>query len=113
MIAIINFLNTIFWGYVLIYGLLAVGIYFTVRLGFIQFRHFGEMFRCVLGSREVDKDGISPFQALTVSLASRVGTGNIAGVAVAITLGGPGAIFWMWMVALVGMATAYAESMLA
>jgi AGCS family alanine or glycine:cation symporter len=61
----------------------------------------------------VDKDGISPFQALTVSLASRVGTGNIAGVAVAITLGGPGAIFWMWMVALVGMATAYAESMLA
>ena len=113
MIAIINFLNTIFWGYVLIYGLLAVGIYFTVRLGFIQFRHFGEMFRCVIGSREVDKDGISPFQALTVSLASRVGTGNIAGVAVAITLGGPGAIFWMWMVALVGMATAYSESMLA
>ena len=113
MIAIINFLNTIFWGYVLIYGLLAVGIYFTVRLGFIQFRHFGEMFRCVIGSREVDKDGITPFQALTVSLASRVGTGNIAGVAVAITLGGPGAIFWMWMVALVGMATAYSESMLA
>ena len=113
MSTIINFLNTIFWGYVLIHGLLAVGIYFTVRLGFIQFRHFGEMFRCVIGSREVDKDGISPFQALTVSLASRVGTGNIAGVAVAITLGGPGAIFWMWMVALVGMATAYAESMLA
>ena len=113
MIAIINFLNTIFWGYVLIYGLLAVGIYFTVRLKFIQFVLFREMFRCVIGSREVDKDGISPFQALTVSLASRVGTGNIAGVAVAITLGGPGAIFWMWMVALVGMATAYSESMLA
>ncbi|MTH77629.1 alanine/glycine:cation symporter family protein [Paracoccus aestuariivivens] len=113
MTTIINFLNTIFWGYVLIYGLLAVGIYFTIRLGFIQFLHFGEMFRCVLGSRAGDKDGISPFQALTVSLASRVGTGNIAGVAVAITLGGPGAIFWMWMVALVGMATAYAESTLA
>lgn len=113
MSAIINFLNTIFWGYVLIYGLLAVGIYFTVRLGFLQFRHFGEMFRCVMGSRSADKDGISPFQALTVSLASRVGTGNIAGVAVALTLGGPGAIFWMWMVALVGMSTAYAESTLA
>ncbi|MBD9526535.1 sodium:alanine symporter family protein [Paracoccus sp. PAR01] len=113
MTAIIDFLNTIFWGYVLIYGLLAVGIYFTIRLGFIQILHFGEMFRCVLGSRAADKDGISPFQALTVSLASRVGTGNIAGVAVAITLGGPGAIFWMWMVALVGMATAYAESTLA
>ena len=113
MNAIVDFLNTIFWGYVLIYGLLAVGIYFTIRLGFIQFRHFAEMFRCVTGSGETDRNGISPFQALTVSLASRVGTGNIAGVAVALTLGGPGAIFWMWMVALVGMATAYAESTLA
>ncbi|AUH65641.1 alanine/glycine:cation symporter family protein [Paracoccus zhejiangensis] len=113
MDAIIGFLNTIFWGYILIYGLLAVGVYFTIRLGFIQFRHFGEMWRCVVGSGEADKNGITPFQALTVSLASRVGTGNIAGVAVALTLGGPGAIFWMWMVALVGMATAYAESALA
>ncbi|MDB6176057.1 sodium:alanine symporter family protein [Paracoccus sp. Z330] len=110
---IIDFLNTIFWGYILIYGLLAVGVYFTLRLGFIQFRNFGEMIRCVSGSGAADRDGITPFQALTVSLASRVGTGNIAGVAVALTLGGPGAIFWMWMVALVGMATAYAESTLA
>ena len=113
MNAIIDFLNNIFWGYVLIYGLIAVGIYFTVSLGFIQFRHFPEMLRCVVGSRAGDRDGISPFQALTVSLASRVGTGNIAGVAVALTLGGPGAIFWMWVVATVGMATAYAESTLA
>lgn len=113
MTAIIDFLNTIFWGYVLIYGLLAVGIYFTIRLGFLQFRHFAEMWRCVRGSGETDRDGITPLQALSVSLASRVGTGNIAGVAVALTLGGPGAIFWMWMVALVGMATAYAESTLA
>ncbi|MFC3166484.1 alanine/glycine:cation symporter family protein [Paracoccus fontiphilus] len=113
MNSIIDFLNTIFWGYILIYGLIAVGIYFTVSLGFIQFRHFPEMFRCVMGSRAGDRDGISPFQALTVSLASRVGTGNIAGVAVALTLGGPGAIFWMWVVATVGMATAYAESTLA
>jgi alanine or glycine:cation symporter, AGCS family len=90
-----------------------VGVYFTLRLGFVQFVHFGEMFRVITGSTEVDKAGISPFQALTVSLASRVGTGNIAGVAVALYLGGPGAIFWMWMVALVGMATAYAESTLA
>lgn len=110
---IIGQANTLFWGYILIYGLLAVGLYLTVRLGFLQFRHFGEMFRCVIGTGERDTDGISPFQALTVSLASRVGTGNIAGVAVALTLGGPGAIFWMWMVALVGMATAYSESMLA
>ncbi|MDQ1847165.1 sodium:alanine symporter family protein [Gemmobacter fulvus] len=113
MTALIGFLNTVFWGYVLIYGLLAVGAFFTIRLGFLQFRHFGEMLRCVVGSNATDKDGISPFQALTVSLASRVGTGNIAGVAVALYLGGAGAIFWMWMVALVGMATAYAESALA
>ncbi|KKB86520.1 sodium:alanine symporter [Devosia limi DSM 17137] len=110
---IINFLNEIFWGYVLIYGLLAVGLFFTVRLGFVQFLHFGEMFRAVIGSRAGDKAGITPFQALCTSLASRVGTGNLAGVAVALYLGGPGAIFWMWMVALVGMATAYAESTLA
>ncbi len=113
MDAVIGFLNTIFWGYVLIYGLLAVGIFFTLRLGFVQFVHFTEMFRVIVGSGATDKAGISPFQALTVSLASRVGTGNIAGVAVALYLGGPGAIFWMWMVALVGMATAYSESTLA
>lgn len=113
MTSVIGFLNTLFWSYVLIYGLLAVGAFFTIRLGFVQFRHFGEMFRCVIGSGARDKNGITPFQALTVSLASRVGTGNIAGVAVALYLGGPGAIFWMWMVALVGMATAYAESTLA
>ena len=113
MTTIVGFLNTIFWGYVLIYGLLAVGLYFTVRLGFLQIVHFGEMLRTIVQSRSTDREGISPFQALTISLASRVGTGNIAGVAVALSLGGPGAIFWMWMVALVGMATAYSESTLA
>ncbi|PWV95357.1 AGCS family alanine or glycine:cation symporter [Hoeflea marina] len=113
MNTVIDFLNTIFWGYVLIYGLLAVGLFFTFRLGFVQIRHFPEFFRVILGSSSTDQSGITPLQALTVSLASRVGTGNLAGVAVALTLGGPGAIFWMWMVALVGMATAYAESTLA
>lgn len=113
MSAIVGFLNTIFWGYVLIYGLLAVGVYFTIRLRFQQIVHFREMFRVVVSAPSTDRGGISPFQALCTSLASRVGTGNIAGVAVALTLGGPGAIFWMWMVALVGMATAYAESTLA
>ncbi|WP_114389092.1 alanine/glycine:cation symporter family protein [Notoacmeibacter marinus] len=113
MTAIIDFLNNIFWGYVLIYGLLAVGLFFTLRLGFLQLRHFPEFFRVIFASGKTDSSGITPLQALTVSLASRVGTGNLAGVAVALTLGGPGAIFWMWMVALVGMATAYAESTLA
>ncbi|MGB6117021.1 MAG: alanine/glycine:cation symporter family protein [Mesorhizobium sp.] len=113
MNAVIDFLNNIFWGYVLIYGLIAVGIFFTIRLGFIQFVHFPELFRSLLRVPENDKSGITPFQALCTSLASRVGTGNLAGVAVALTLGGPGALFWMWVVATVGMATAYAESSLA
>ena len=113
MNAIVDFLNTILWGYVLVWGLLGVGLFFTWRTGFLQFRHFAEFFRVITGSRQTSASGISPFQALTISLASRVGTGNLAGVAVAIYLGGPGAIFWMWMVALVGMATAYSESTLA
>lgn len=113
MTAIVDFLNSILWGYVLVWGLLAVGVFFTVRLGFLQFINFNEMIRAIRGSRESDVHGISPFQALCTSLASRVGTGNLAGVAVAIYLGGAGAIFWMWMVALVGMATGYAESTLA
>ncbi|WP_170330083.1 alanine/glycine:cation symporter family protein [Ruegeria arenilitoris] len=106
-------LNGILWNYVLVYGLLGAGLYFTIRLGAPQFLHFGEMLRVITSASSTDKRGITPFQALTVSLASRVGTGNLAGVAVALTLGGPGAIFWMWMVALVGMATAYSESTLA
>ena len=110
---LVDFLNSILWGYVLVYGLLAVGVFFTIRLGFLQFVNFGEMVRAIRGSRESDVHGISPFQALCTSLASRVGTGNLAGVAVALYLGGAGAIFWMWMVALVGMATGYAESTLA
>ncbi len=113
MDTIIDFLNTVFWGYILIYGLLAVGVYFTIRLKLVQIFHFPEMIRAVRGSGEADKGGITPFQALCTSLASRVGTGNIAGVAVALYLGGPGAIFWMWVVASLGMATAYAESTLA
>lgn len=93
-------LNGILWNYVLVYALLGAGLYFTIRLGAPQFRHFGEMLRVITAAPSTDKRGITPFQALTVSLASRVGTGNLAGVAGALTLGGPGAIFWMWMVAL-------------
>ncbi len=113
MATIIDSLNTLFWGYILIYGLLAVGIFFTIRLGFIQIRQFPEFVRTVFKAPQHDRGGITPFQALCTSLASRVGTGNMAGVAVALALGGAGAIFWMWMVALIGMATAYAESTLA
>ncbi len=113
MTEFINFINGLLWGSVLVYLLIGTGIYFTVKLGFIQFRHFTHMFSVLTGSRKTSRDGISSFQALCTSLAARVGTGNLAGVAVAITAGGPGAVFWMWLIAIIGMATSFAESTLA
>ncbi|CAM2947906.1 sodium:alanine symporter family protein [Vibrio mytili] len=113
MTDLINLMNDLLWGSILVYLLVGVGIYFTIRLGFIQFRHFGHMFTVLKNSRKADKAGISSFQALCTSLAARVGTGNMAGVAVALTAGGPGAIFWMWLIAMLGMATSFAESTLA
>ncbi|MGO2089208.1 MAG: alanine/glycine:cation symporter family protein [Oceanisphaera sp.] len=109
----IFFINNLLWGSLLVYLLLGAGAFFTIRLGFIQFRHFGHMFSVLKHSRRSDAAGISSFQALCTSLAARVGTGNLAGVAVALYLGGPGAIFWMWLIAFIGMATAFAESALA
>ncbi|WP_422128593.1 alanine/glycine:cation symporter family protein [Vibrio hannami] len=106
-------MSDLLWGAVLIYLLIGVGIYFTVKLRFIQFRHFRHMFSVLRSSRKADAAGISSFQALCTSLAARVGTGNMAGVAVALTVGGPGAIFWMWLIAMLGMPTAFAESTLA
>jgi AGCS family alanine or glycine:cation symporter len=111
--AILSFLNTVIWEYLLIYVLIGIGLYFTVRTRFVQVRRFGHLFGVMSGSRHCAGGGISPFQAFCVSMASRVGTGNIAGVAIALTLGGPGAVFWMWCVALVGMATAFVEATLA
>lgn len=110
----VSLVNNILWGdgQVLIIMLLACGIWFTVKLGGVQLRHFGHMFSLLKGSNTSSKDGISSFQALCTSLSARVGTGNLAGVAVAISLGGAGAIFWMWMIALLGMATGFAESVL-
>ena len=99
-------------GPLLIYMLVFCGIWFTVKLGGVQFKHFFYMFSVMKGSTRSTKEGISSFQALCTSLSARVGTGNLAGVAVAISLGGAGAIFWMWMIALIGMATGFAESVL-
>lgn len=113
MTDLINLMNDLLWGSILVYLLVGVGIYFSVRLNFIQIRHFGHMFSVLKNSRHSDWVGISSFQALCTSLAARVGTGNMAGVAVALTVGGPGAIFWMWVTAMVGMATSFAESTLA
>ncbi|TWT07004.1 alanine:cation symporter family protein [Planococcus sp. CPCC 101016] len=104
--------NTLLWTYILIALLMGLGLYFTIRTKFVQVRLFAEMFR-VITEKKDGESGVSAFQAFTISTASRVGTGNITGVALAIAIGGPGAVFWMWMVALIGMATAFIESTLA
>ncbi len=111
---IVTAVNEVLWGkgQILIYMLLFAGVWFTYKLGFIQLRYFGHMFSLLKNSRHADKSGISSFQALCTSLSARVGTGNLAGVAIAISLGGAGAIFWMWVIAFIGMATGYAESLL-
>lgn len=110
---VVDTLNGLIWGKILIWLLVGIGLYFSIRLKLIQFLHFGHTFSVLKGSRQADDSGISSFQALCTSLAARVGTGNVAGVAVAITLGGPGAIFWMWVIAMVGMATGFVEATLA
>ncbi|MDT0329486.1 alanine/glycine:cation symporter family protein [Nocardiopsis lambiniae] len=108
--------NDVFWSYFLIPLLVILALYFTVRSGAVQIRLLPEMFRVLRGSPGLAPDGgreISPFQAFAISAASRVGTGNIVGVATAIMLGGPGAIFWMWAMACVLGAAAFVESTLA
>jgi AGCS family alanine or glycine:cation symporter len=111
--SLIDPISRLLWNYVLVYLLIGAGLWFTVRTRAVQFRLVPEMLRTMLGSRGGADGGISSFQAFAVGLASRVGTGNIAGVAIAITLGGPGAVFWMWVVGLVGMATGFVEATLA
>jgi alanine or glycine:cation symporter, AGCS family len=112
LMTVINAVNGVLWGQVLIYMLVGVGVYFTVRLGFIQIRQFKHAVG-VLKRGKNSETGISSYQVFCTSMAARVGTGNMAGVAVALTVGGPGAIFWMWVIALFGMATAFVESTLA
>ena len=107
----ISALNGIIWSPALIYLCLGAGLFYSILTRFAQVRHFKEMCKLLLNNSESDK-GISSFQALAVSLSGRVGVGNIAGVAAAIGFGGPGAIFWMWVVAFLGASTAYAESTL-
>ncbi|WP_432651973.1 alanine/glycine:cation symporter family protein [Priestia flexa] len=112
----VNEANDFIWTYILIALLLLVGLYFTIRTKFVQFSQFKEMVRLLGEGAKTDgsdKKGITSFQAFAISTAARVGTGNLAGVASAIALGGPGAVFWMWVVALVGSASAFIESTLA
>ncbi|OEC36759.1 alanine or glycine:cation symporter, AGCS family [Pseudomonas cuatrocienegasensis] len=108
---LVSTLNGLVWSPALIYLCLGVGLYFSLRGRFLQVRHFKEMIRLMFAGR-TDEHGITSFQALTMTLAGRVGTGNIAGVATAITFGGPGAVFWMWMVAFLGASSAFVESTL-
>lgn len=113
---LINQANYILWTYILVAMLLGCALWFSIKTRFVQFRMIGEMVR-LLGDSTAKIDGhekhISSFQAFTISLASRVGTGNLAGVATAITVGGPGAVFWMWVIALLGASSAFVESTLA
>ena len=107
-------LNDILWSYILVFILIILGVYFTVKTKFVQFRLFPHMFKLLTESTGHRKDkSISSFQAFCIGTASRVGTGNLTGIALAIVAGGPGAIFWMWCLALLGAATAFIESTLA
>lgn len=101
-------LNSYIWSNALVYLCLGAGVYFSIRSRFVQVRQIPEMIR-VMVHGEKSPDGVSSFQALTMSLAGRVGTGNIAGVATAIAFGGPGALFWMWAVAFLGASTSFVE----
>lgn len=112
----INGVNDILWSYILIIMLLGCAVWFTIKSRFVQFRMIGEMIRLLgdsAGKGEKGEKHISSFQAFAVSLASRVGTGNLAGVATAVAIGGPGSVFWMWLIALLGSSSAFVESTLA
>lgn len=109
----LDMINEILWGKVLIMLLVAVGLLFSIASRFVQFRYFSRMFTIFAQAFDHPTGQINAFQALVLSVAGRVGAGNIAGVAVAITLGGPGAVFWMWVIGLMGMATSFLECSLA
>lgn len=114
---IVSVLNGIVWSPALVVLLVGAGLYFSVRTRFVQVRRFGLMIRSLFAKAETKQDGskrgISSFEAFCGALSGRVGTGNIVGVATAIALGGPGAIFWMWVIAFFGASTAFVESTLA
>ena len=124
--SVIAAIGDFLWGYILIFALIGCGVLFTVKMRFVQFTNLREMWRLLFNSRDSvaevlngapnedhQRKHISSFQAFVVALASRIGTGNLAGVATAISVGGPGAVFWMWLIALIGSATAFVESTLA
>ena len=112
MEGLVDLVNGIIWSPALVYLCLGAGLFYSIMTRFVQVRLFGEMITLLFTGKS-SAQGISSFQALAVSLAGRVGMGNIAGVAAAIGFGGPGAVFWMWVVAFLGASTAYVEATLA
>jgi len=112
MVQVIDFLNSVIWSPVLVYLLLATGLYFSFATRFMQVRHLKNMVKLLFGGQESEQ-GVSSFQAFALAVSGRVGTGNIAGVATAIALGGPGALFWMWAIAFLGAGSAFVEAALA
>ena len=129
---VVSSINNILWSYILIATLIGCGLWFTFKTGFVQFGMIRHMFKLLvetgtdkvksnkgLNNKEINQSQvkkerkISSFEAFAVSIAGRVGTGNLAGVATAIVIGGPGAVFWMWLIALIGSASAFIESTLA
>lgn len=112
---LINDINGFIWTYIIIWALIGLGVFFTLKTRFVQLRMLPEMIKLILGTAGTKTSGqeVSGFQAFCVSTASRVGVGNIAGVAIAIVTGGPGAVFWMWLIAFIGAATGFVESTLA
>lgn len=117
LLPIIQTINSYLSDYILIFLLVAVGLVYTIKTRFVQVRHFGEGIKKVFGNLSLKgkkhESGMSSFQALATAIAAQVGTGNIVGASGAILIGGPGAIFWMWIIAFLGMATIYAEATLA
>ncbi|MEW5552665.1 alanine/glycine:cation symporter family protein [Peribacillus frigoritolerans] len=110
---VVGVTNEFLWSKLLVIMLVSCGIYFTFKLKFVQVRMLKEMVRVLMEGRTSSKDSVSPFQAFCIGMAARVGTGNITGIAIAIALGGPGAIFWMWIIAIISSATSFIESTLA
>ena len=114
LVAVTDTIDTYMYTYFLVFLLIAAGLYFTIRTKGVQFTHLKDMFKAITEKKHVEGGkSVSSFQAMMVSTASRVGTGNIAGVATAIAVGGPGAVFWMWIMALINGASAFVESTLA
>ncbi|WP_100617874.1 alanine/glycine:cation symporter family protein [Bacillus cereus] len=110
---LVGSMNDFLWSKLLIIMLVVCGIYFTFKSKFVQFRMLKEMVRVLMEGKDSSKDQVSPFQAFCIGMAARVGTGNITGIAIAIALGGPGAVFWMWIISIISSASSFVESTLA